>query len=123
MVIVIHEKFAGEFIDTGFLLIIMLVIPINILGTFIVRTPPFTRGGIDILRFGNKGGGKIFFLEREGLDYRGGRGGCLERGGDSSLLYQIFIKKRNIKMIFNLFEFSNHFLKFQNIKSEPHLYW
>ena len=68
MVIVIHEKFAGEFIDTGFLSIIMLVILINILGTFIVRTPPLQGGGIDILRFGNKGGGKIFFLEREGLD-------------------------------------------------------
>ena len=25
-------------------------------------------GGIDFLKFGNKGGGEIFFLEREGLD-------------------------------------------------------
>ena len=42
----------------------------------IVRTlpPPFTKGGeglgggIDFLIFGNKGGDKKFFLEREGLD-------------------------------------------------------
>ena len=31
---------------------------------------PFTKagGGIDLLKFGNKLGNKIFFLEREGLD-------------------------------------------------------
>ena len=26
------------------------------------------KGGIDFLKFGNKGGDEIFFLEREGLD-------------------------------------------------------
>ena len=30
--------------------------------------PPFTKGGIDFLKFGNEGGDEIFFLEREGLD-------------------------------------------------------
>ena len=30
--------------------------------------PPLQRGGIDFLKFGNKGGDKTFFLEREGLD-------------------------------------------------------
>ena len=37
----------------------------------IVQTPPpphLTKGGIDFLKFGNKGGDEIFFLEREGLD-------------------------------------------------------
>ena len=41
----------------------------------IVRTllplPPlsfFINGGIDFLKFDNKGGDEIFFLEREGLD-------------------------------------------------------
>ena len=29
---------------------------------------PFTKGWIDFLKFGDKGGDKIFFLEREGLD-------------------------------------------------------
>ena len=29
-------------------------------------------GGIDFLKFRNKGGDKIFFLEREGLDQSGG---------------------------------------------------
>ena len=36
------------------------------------NTPPppllFTKGGIDFLKFCNKGGDEIFFLEREGLD-------------------------------------------------------
>ena len=31
-------------------------------------SPPFTKGGIDFLKFGNKGGDEVFFLEREGLD-------------------------------------------------------
>ena len=31
--------------------------------------PPFSKeGGIDFLKFGNKGGDKIFFLERKGLN-------------------------------------------------------
>ena len=30
--------------------------------------PPLQRGRIDFLKFGNKGGDKIIFLEREGLD-------------------------------------------------------
>ena len=46
----------------------------------IVRTPHFIKGGggIDFLKFGNKGGDEIFFLEREGWT-KGGD--CLERGG------------------------------------------
>ena len=36
----------------------------------IVKPPlhTFTKGWIDFLKFGNKGGDKIFFPEREGLD-------------------------------------------------------
>ena len=30
--------------------------------------PPFIKGGIDFLKFGNKSGDEIFFLEKEGLD-------------------------------------------------------
>ena len=33
-----------------------------------LNPPPFTKGGIDFLKFGSKGGDEIFFLEREGLD-------------------------------------------------------
>ena len=44
----------------------------NLKSTGIVRTPhptpPLQRGWIDFLKFGNKGGDKIFFLERKGLD-------------------------------------------------------
>ena len=40
--------------------------------SFIVWTPPppllYKGGGIDFLKFGIKGGDKIFFLEREELD-------------------------------------------------------
>ena len=34
----------------------------------IVQTPPLQKGGIDFLKFGNKGGDEIFFLEREELN-------------------------------------------------------
>ena len=45
-----------------------------LLSTIIVRTPPPPSfimgggGGIDLLKFGNKGGDEILFLKREGLD-------------------------------------------------------
>ena len=32
-----------------------------------LNPPPLQRGGIEFLKFGNKGGDEIFFLEREGL--------------------------------------------------------
>ena len=35
-------------------------------------TPILYKGGVDFLKFGNEGGDKIFFLEMEGLDERGG---------------------------------------------------
>ena len=36
-------------------------------------SPPFIKGGrgIDFLKFGNKGGDEIIFLETQGLDKRG----------------------------------------------------
>ena len=42
----------------------------NISSNNIVQTPPYSiiKGGIDFLKFGNKRGDEIFFLEREGLD-------------------------------------------------------
>ena len=40
---------------------------------------------------------------------KGGGGILLRKEGDSSLLHEIFIKKRNIKMISNLLEFSKSF--------------
>ena len=38
----------------------------------IVRTPSPYKGGVDFLKFGNKGGDEIYFLEREGLLRKGG---------------------------------------------------
>ena len=46
--------------------------------------PPFTKRGIDFLKFGNKGGDKIFFSRKGGV---GLKEGLLRKGGDSSLLY------------------------------------
>ena len=47
-----------------------LLLPFGTKGAGVVRTPPpvsFTKGGTDFLRFGNNGGDKIFFLEKEGF--------------------------------------------------------
>ena len=52
--------------------------------------PPFTKGGgltSSNLKFGNKGGDKIFFLER---------GGLLRKGRDSSLLNKFFVKRNKV---------------------------
>ena len=46
-----------------------LLLPFGTKEAGVVQNPPlsFTKGGTDFLRFGNNGGDKIFFLEREGF--------------------------------------------------------
>ena len=67
--------------------------------------------GTDFLKFGNKGGDEIFFLEREG--------DCLERGGFVTFILNFHTQKSNTKKTSNFFEFSKSFSKISKQNESP----
>ena len=77
--------------------------------SYIVRTPP---------QIWQKGWGWNIFSRKGEV---GLKGELLRKGGDSSLLYQIFIIRGISKWFLICLNFQNHFLKFQNKIRAPFL--